>query len=349
MKNSNHPDAALRFLGGAGSALLLAGALALGSAPAGANERPGKGVTVQPAVATWTSAIPVSWVYVELLGELGYQVEKPISLSNPVTYLAISEGDVHYWPNGWFPLHNPQLPDNFHDVATLFDPHCPACGIQGYLADAASVEKFDITGLEDIAEREEVRAAFDHDGDGRAELYGCPPGWGCHEGINNLIEKFDLGGVINHVDAGYAANFAEVLARVGAGEPALYYTWGPSAWLLELEPGKDVKWINAPGIVADEAEKASGVPGAVSDPIHMGFVAADIQVAANNAFLEENPAAAELFRQVRLPLGWISEVDAKIGSDDLTDEQVRPLARKWIEANRAKVDGWLKAARAAAK
>lgn len=348
MRNSIDPNTFLKDVHAVGSVLLIAGALTLGGGAAAAAERPGDGVTVQPAVASWTSAVPVSWVYVELLGELGYEVEKPISLSNPVTYLAISEGDVHYWPNGWFPLHEPQLPDDFNDVATLFDAHCAACGIQGYLADAASVEKYGITGIKDFVERKEVRDAFDHDGDGRAELYGCPPGWGCHEGINKMIEKFDLGDAINHVDAGYAANFAEVLARVRAGEPALYYTWGPSAWLLELEPGKDVKWISAPGIVTDAAEKASGVPGAVIDPIHMGFVAADIQVAANNAFLEENPAAAELFRQVRLPLGWISEIDAKIGEDDLTDADVRPLARQWIEANRDKVDGWLEAARAAA-
>ena len=61
--------------------------------PAAAEEdRPGEGVSVQPAVATWTSAVPVSWVFVELLEELGYDVQTPVSLSNPVAYLAISEG-----------------------------------------------------------------------------------------------------------------------------------------------------------------------------------------------------------------------------------------------------------------
>lgn len=323
----------------------VAGASLLFATAATAQDQPGEGVTVQPAVATWTSAIPVSWVYVELLEELGYDVQSPTSLSNPVAYLAISEGDVHYFPNGWFPLHDPQLPDNFADTGTIFDPLCEACGIQGYLVDTASVEEYDITGIEDFVEREEVRNAFDHTGDGRAELYGCPPGWGCHEGINAMMEKFDLEDYINHVDAGYSANFSEVLSRIDAGEPALYYTWGPSAWLLELTPGEDVMWVNAPGIVEDEAERASGVTGAVSDPINMGYVAADIQVAANNAFLDDNPAAAELFRHVRLPLDWISEIDAKIGEEDLTDREVRPHAREWIDANRDTVDEWLEAAR----
>ena len=330
--------------------LAAAGALAFGAAlnvsVAAANEQPGAGVTVQPAVATWTSAVPVSWVFVELLGELGYDVEDPIALSNPVAYLAISEGDAHYWPNGWFPLHNAQLPDNFQEVATLFDAHCPACGIQGYLVDKASVDEYGITGIEDF-KRDEVRAAFDATGDGKADLFGCPPGWGCHEAINAMLDTFELHDYLNHVDAGYAANFAEALSRIDAGEPALYYTWGPSAWLLSLVPGEDVMWINAPGILEDEAERAEGVEGAVSDPIEMGYVAADIQVAANDDFLEANPAAAELFRQVSIPLTWISGVDQRMSEEGLSDAMVQPLAREWIEANRETVDRWLDSARAA--
>ena len=331
--------------------LALASAIAMSLATAAgtlyAAEQPGAGIAVQPAVASWTSAVPISWVFVELLGELGYDVQNPISLSNPVAYLAISEGDAHYWPNGWFPLHDPQLPDNFHDRATLFDPLCPACGIQGYLVDIPSVERYGITSITDF-ERDEVRAAFDATGDGKADLFGCPPGWGCHEGINAMFEKFALDGYMNHVDAGYAANFAEALSRIQAGESALYYTWGPSAWLLSLVPGEDVMWINAPGIVEDAAERAEGVPGAVTDPIDMGYVAADIQVAANNDFLEANPAAAELFRQVSVPIEWVSEVDATMDEQDLSDPMVRPLAREWIAANRETVDDWLAAARAAA-
>ncbi|MCE9683936.1 glycine betaine/L-proline ABC transporter substrate-binding protein ProX [Halomonas alkalisoli] len=329
-------------------ALSAACALGLATQAIAETDRPGEGVSVQPAVASWTSAVPVSWAFVELLEELGYDVQTPISLSNPVAYLAISEGDADYWPNGWFPLHDPQLPDNFSDVATLFDPHCPACGIQGYLVDTPSIEEYGITGIDDFT-RDEVKAAFDATGDGKADLFGCPPGWGCHEGINAMLDKFELRDHINHVDAGYAANFAEALSRIQAGEPALYYTWGPSAWLLSLVPGNDVMWINAPGIVEDEAERAEGVEGAVSDPIEMGFVAADIQVAANNNFLEANPAAAELFRQVRLPLEWISEVDGAMDEQDLTDAQVRPLVAEWIADNRDTVDEWLSAARSAAE
>ena len=311
-------------------------------------QEPGEGVTVTAGVASWTSALPVSWAFVELLSELGYDVREPTLFpSNPVAYLSISQGDIDYWPHGWFPLHTPQLPSDWDEQGTIFDPFCPGCGIQGYLVDTPSVETFEITSLEDFR-RDEVRTAFDSTGDGRADLFGCPPGWGCHEAIEDLLDAFELRDTINHITAEYAANFADVLARINAGEPTLYYTWAPSAWILALTPGEGVTWINAPGILEDEAERAEGIEGAISDPIDMGFIAADIQVAANNAFLEANPAAAELFRQVRLPLEWISQVDERISEESLMDDEVRALAREWIEENRDIVDPWLDAARQAA-
>lgn len=326
-----------------------AGAGLMLSASQAVAEEPGDGVSVQPAVATWTSSIPKSWVYVELLEELGYDVQSPTSLSNPVAYLAITEGDVDYWPSGWFPLHDPQVPDGFEEAATVFSPLCEACGLQGYLVDTPSVEEYGIEGIMDIVEDDEIRQEFDHTGDGRVDLYGCPPGWGCHEAINAMIENFDLEDDVNHVDAGYSANFAEVMSRIDDGDPTLYKTWQPSAWVLELEPGEDVMWVNAPGIVDDELERGEGIPGAVTDPIYMGFVPADIQITANNAFLDENPAAEALFEQVEIPLNWISQVDAAIQDEDLRDEEVRPYAREWIESNRDMVDAWLETARAAAE
>lgn len=329
---------------GAVALAAVVGSAGLGSALADA-ERPGEGVSVTPAVAGWTSAIPVSWVFVELLEELGYDVATPVSLSNPVAYLAISEGDIDYWPSGWFPVHEPQLPDGFRENATLFDAHCPSCGIQGYLVDTSSIERYDITGIEDFVEREEVRNAFDHNGDGRADIYGCPPGWGCHEGIEAMIDEFDLDDYLNHVDAGYVANFSEALSRIESGEPALYYTWGPSAWITRLTPGEQVMWINAPG----EGATLEGLEGAVTDPIELGWAVEDIKVAANDAFLEANPAAAELFRRVRLDLDWIARVDATMDEEGLSDADVRPMAAEWIEANRDRVDEWLRAARQAAQ
>lgn len=320
---------------------------------------PGEGVTVSVGVASWSSAMPVVAVYRTLLEELGYEVDPATEFgSNPIFYQSVALGDIDFWPNGWFPLHNAHLPSDFAEGATILPAHCPACGLQGYLVNASAVEEFEITSLQDFS-RDEVKAAFDSNGDGRADLFGCPSGWGCHEVINFHLEALCLEAHIDHATAAYPANFANALARIETGENALYYTWTPNDTILELVPGEDVEWIN---VVSDPEDLelapsqsefetsaliASGLDGAVADPINLGFVAADIHVVANNEFLENNPAAATLFENVRLPLGWISEATLAISEGSVTEEEIAALAEEFIAENESLTSGWLEAAREA--
>ena len=330
--------------------IVLAAVLTLAGA-AFAQEQPGEGVTVQPGVATWQSALPLEAVFAQLLGELGYEVNDAQSLSNPIFYQAVTQGDVDYWANGWFPLHNEQLPENFDQNASRVGTILANGALQGYLVDAASQEEFNITSLEDF-KRPEVKEAFDANGDGKADLVGCPPGWGCHNVINHHIDVYELADHVNVSEAAYAASFADALARYRNGEPILYYTWTPNFTIFQLQPGEDAMWINVPETIPTEGQagfeefmSVSGVPGAVTDPLDMGFVANDIVPVANNAFLEANPAARALFEQVQISLQDISEMTAMVNDgDDASD-----VAADWIAEHRETVDGWLQAARDAAQ
>ncbi len=334
--------------------ILLAAFLTL-AGTAFAQQQPGEGVSVQPGVATWQSALPLEAVFAQLLGELGYNVQDAQSLSNPIFYQAVTQGDVDYWTNGWFPLHNEQLPDNFEENAQTVGTILENGALQGYLVDIPSQEEFEITSLEDF-KRPEVKEAFDADGDGRADLVGCPPGWGCNTVINHHIEVYELADHVNVVEAAYAASFADALARYRNGQPVLYYTWTPNFTLFEMAPGTDVVWINVPEIIPNEAQQGneefmtvSDVPGAVSNPLDMGFVAADIQVVANNDFLAANPAAKALFEQVTVSLDDISAMTALINQGMNSDSDIAQIAQVWIALNRTTVDGWLEEARAAAQ
>ena len=76
----------------------------------------------------------------------------------------------------------------------------------------------------------------------------------------------------------------------------------------------------------------------------MGWVAADIQATANTAWLEANPAAANLLANFTMDVLDVSLLNVEM-SDGADVEQ---LATEWIEANRDTVDAWLEEARAAA-
>jgi glycine betaine/proline transport system substrate-binding protein len=334
---------------------ILSGILALAGLGLAQAERPGEGVRVQPAVATWESALPIEAIFRVLLEELGYDVQPAQAVSNPIFYQAVTQGDVDYWANGWFPIHNGQLPRNFDEEASKVGMIVENGAIQGYLVDKASAEEFGITSLEDF-KRPEVKEAFDANGDGKADLGACPPGWGCEQVISHHMDVYELEDHVNAITAGYSAMFADVVARYRSGEPVLYYTWTPNFTIQELVPGEDVVWINVPETIPSEAQEGleeamiiEGVEGAVTDPVAMGFVANDIRAVANDEFLAENPAAATLFEQIAIPLDNVSEMTVRISEGENSQREIEAMAREWIDANRNAVDGWLAEARAAAR
>ena len=76
---------------------------------------PGEGITVQPARATWNTGYFQEALVSAGLKELGYNVQNPKELANPLFYQSLALGDLDYWTNGWFPVHDGQLPKNFHE------------------------------------------------------------------------------------------------------------------------------------------------------------------------------------------------------------------------------------------
>jgi len=335
--------------------LLLASALAPGAAGfAQAPAMPGKGVTVRPAVATWESAKPLEVIFATLLGDLGYEVKPAKTLSNSLFYQSVTQGDVDFWANGWFPIHNAQVPKDFHQHAEILGTIVGDGALQGYLVDRKSAESYHITSLADF-KRPDVRKAFDANGDGRADLVGCPPGWECHDTIRYQMKAYGLSKDIDVITAGYAADFADALARYKNGKPVLYYGWTPNFTNYLLKPGKDVVWINVPSIEPTPTQKPfektmtqSGIEGAVTDPLKMGFAANDIQTVANKKFADANPAAKKLLSEVTVPLNDISRMTLEINNGKDSPKQIEALARAWIKSHQDEVDQWLEAARQAA-
>lgn len=317
--------------------------------------KPGKGVTVKPARATWDTGYFQEALISAGLKELGYNVKKPKELANPLFYQSVVLGDVDYWMNGWFPMHNDQLPKNFDKKAEKIGYVAKAGGLQGYLVSKDYAEKYNIKSLDDF-KRDDVRKAFDTNGDGKADLVACPPGWGCEKVITHHMDAYDLGDYINPIKASYSASMAEALAKFKNGEPVFFYTWSPNWTIFKLKPGKDVVWINVPEIKPTEAQKASvdrmtvsGIEGAVTDPVKLGFVVTDIRAVANKKFLEENPAAATFIKEFKLPLADINEQNTRMNEGEKSPKDIAKHAQDWISKHQDRWNGWLADARAAAK
>jgi glycine betaine/proline transport system substrate-binding protein len=93
----------------------------------------------------------------------------------------------------------------------------------------------------------------------------------------------------------------------------------------------------------------SGVDGAVTDPIKMGFPGNDIVVVANNQFLADNPAAAKMFEVMSIPFSDIAAQNAKMYEGENTEKDIDRHVDEWIAGHKDTWEGWLQEARNAAK
>ena len=333
--------------------------------------QPGEGVEVTMARADWTTGYFQAEVYKLMLEELGFTVSQPseLEISPSLAYLAMSQGDIDFWVNSWYPGHNSWLeaerPDGSKvgDSLSKIGQQMPAGGLQGFLITKSVAEENGITTLDQIYSDPELSALFDSDGDGAPELYGCPESWTCDNIITEMACQFDWS--LQQVQAGYDTMVAEAQDKADNGEPMVIYTWTPSAYITKLIPGDNVMWISVEGEVdrsncagqegGEEYEQPNAtaaisedscLPNSVGD-CRLAWTAADILVTANNDFLTGNPAAEELLEQVVMPLIDVSLANVEQGGTDGSVAEIRAIAERWIADNRDLVDGWLDAARSA--
>lgn len=312
---------------------------------------PGDGVSVQPARATWDTGYFNEALYSRGLEDLGYDVKDFVELDNPIFYQQVALGDVDFWANGWFPAHD-QYEEFFEDGAEIVGTVIPLGGLEGYLVDKAGAEEFGIENLGDFADPA-IAAAYDTDGNGKANFVGCPPGWGCN---NIQTHHFDDLGLSDYMDQGtvdYNVAMADLLARYNTGEHVLFYTWTPNWTVDVLAPGDDVVWIGVPRFSSPleitEADMThSGMIGAVSDPLLSGWSASDIHVVANSDFLADNPAASMLFEVMRLELATVAGQNNRMNQGEDSQSDIERHVDEWIADNQSVWDGWIKDAKDAA-
>jgi glycine betaine/proline transport system substrate-binding protein len=319
-------------------------AAALMTASAAAENLPGEGKTVRMAQATWDTGWFHAEIYRQALRKLGYDVAAPVTLDNAAFYQSVGQGEVDLWVNGWFPLHD-SYADAFEEGAEKAGYVARSGALQGYLVDKKTADEHGITNLSDFR-KDEIKALFDSNGDGKAEMVACPPDWGCETVIAEHLDKWELRDHIEPITAAYSASMADAIGKFKEGKPILFYSWTPNWTLGVLAPGKDVVWIETPE--SSEAETVADVEGCVDNPCEMGWEANDIRPVANKAFLDGNPSIRALLEIMTIPLGDIFAQNARLNAGEDQPEDIERHASEWIAENQEIFDGWIKAAMDAA-
>lgn len=311
-----------------------------------AAELPGKGVAVHPVQSTLPEESFQTELVNRALQQLGYDVKPTEEVDYNVAYTAISSGDATYMAVNWDPLQKDMYNATGGDEKFYREGSYITGAAQGYLIDKKTADKYHIT---DISQLKDPKLAklFDANGDGKADLAGCNPGWVCGSVIETQIKAYGLSNTVTQNQGNYSAIIADTLTRYKAGKPVLYFTWTPYWVSDELKPGKDVVWLTVPFSATPGTQK--DLDTTLPNGKNYGFPVNNEHVVANKQWAQQNPAAAKLFAIVKLPLADVNAQNQRMHDGESSAEDVQRHVDGWIKAHQATFDGWVKQAAAAAK
>ncbi|UTW08815.1 glycine betaine/L-proline ABC transporter substrate-binding protein ProX [Pseudomonas benzenivorans] len=307
-------------------------------------EKPGEGVEVTPIFPSIAEERFRGEVAMAGLRELGYEVQEPKETEYAAMMLALSYGDADFSVHLWDKLH-----DTFYQKVGGDDTLVKAGEVipgvlQGYLIDKKTADAHGIKSVADL-KKPEIAKLFDANGDGKADLTGCNPGWGCELVIDHHLKAYDLEQTVSHNRGSYFALMADTIARYKDGQSILYYTWVPQWIAGVLVEGKDVVWLEVPHTDLPDGKNDTNTS---FDGKNLGFAVDKIQSVLNKDFAAENPVATKFLSQVQISSGDESAQNLKMQNGENSAKDIERHAAEWIAANREQFDAWLAASRAAA-
>jgi len=310
-----------------------------------AADLPGKGIKVLPLKSSIAEETFQTLLVMKALEKLGYDVQPIQEIEYATAHLAIANGDATFLADHWNPLHADFYTAAGGDAKFYRQGIYSGNAAQGYLIDKKTADAHKITHIDQL-KQPEIAKLFDINGDGKADLTGCNPGWGCEGMIEHHLDAYGLKDTVTHNQGSYSALIADTISRFRAGKPVLYYTWTPYWVSNELKPGQDVVWLEVP--FSSLPGERKGVDTKLPNGKNYGFVVNNQQIIANKAWAEKNPAAAKLFEVMQLPVSDINAQNHLMsqGQNKLAD--IERHTNGWIKAHQKTFDGWIEQALAAA-
>lgn len=295
---------------------------------------------VRIGVPNWTSVEMTAHVIKEVAEtRLGLSVEL-VEADNDTIYTAMGEeGTIDLHPETWLPNHQSYIDRYAGEDGQIILKEGHFNAIQGICVTRDAVTMSDVQTIHDLSDPAKA-AAFDHNGDGRGEIWIGAEGW-----LSTPIEK------VRAKTYGYAEHFDLVVmdesdginaldAAVKAGEPFAFFCYGPHHvfQLYDLavleEPAHDPKrWVMiTPDQASDWLEQSM---------IDVAWPPTHVHMAYARSLQDSHPAMVSFLDQMSLNSrqvsGWTYAREVEMADPE-------PFAKAWVANNADLVDEWLSGA-----
>lgn len=311
-----------------------------------AADLPGKGIIVKPLKSSIAEETFQTLLVMKALERLGYEVKPIDEVEYATAHVAIANGDATFMADHWDPLQSDFYTKAGGDAKLYRRGVYVPGSLQGYLIDKKTADQYKITRIDQLKDPKLVKL-FDTNGDGKADLSGCNPGWGCEKVIEYQLDAFGLRDTVTHNQGSYSAIIADTITRFKRGEPVLYYTWTPYWVSGVMVPGRDVVWLQVPFSALPGERK--NVDTTLPNGQNYGFQANNQRIVANRKFAEANPAAAKLFSIMQISANDISAENLRMRDGEKNMEDIERHAHAWIKGHQETFDSWIQQSLKAAK
>jgi glycine betaine/proline transport system substrate-binding protein len=284
-------------------------------------------------------------ILTEILKKMGHKVVATNDVSYDIAYQTIANNaesqDVYFLASMWDPLHNSKLEGVGGDAKVVKFANFISNCAQGYLIDKKSAEKYNIKYYNDL-KKPEIAKVFDTNGNGKADLTGCNAGWGCEKVIEHQLTAYGLRDTVEHNQGEYSALIADTIANYKTGKPILYYTWTPYWVSGKLVPGKDVVFLQV-----THSDNPNTPSTKLPNGADYGFNVNHQKIVANASVKSNHKDIAKLFDIVKVSVNDISGQNMLMANGQNKEKDIVRHTQLWLEKNAAKVDAWIKEAKAA--
>ncbi|MBL0372125.1 amino acid-binding protein [Rhizobium sp. KVB221] len=248
----------------------------------------------------------------------------------------LESGEVAIHPEAWRPNFDTII-DKFvtKNKTVVLTKHSVAAW-QGFCATPAAANADGIKAIEDLNDPAKTKA-LDTDGDGRGEIWIGSPTW-LSTGIEKVrANSYGYAKSIALIETEEEVAMAAVDAAIATDRPMVFWCYAPhhvfklhDVVRLTEPPHDGSKWK----IVAPSD------PMWISKSTALGaWDAARFHIAYGAAFAKDHPDIARFLEKVDLSTDEVANMSYAL---EVERQSPADYAKKWVEAEKARIDGWAK-------
>ena len=269
--------------------------------------------------------------------ELGLEVATVVTTAVPVIWDAMgrNRGEIDVWPDAWVPNQQGLVDKYVNRRASVRLAARGYTATQGYCVTRALAEAHGIRSVTDLADPEIARL-FDHDGDGRGEIWVGAPGWQSANVERVKARDYGFADLFELQSTEEAVATAALARADREGGAWVGYCYAPHQNFVRFDLLRLTEPPNGPDCYS-MVQRDEDPAWFERSHVACAYPDASVHIAYAASLIRRQPELAQALERIEIDPGAVSRWAFEIV---VRGRPAAEVAREWVDANAATVGGW---------